>query len=50
MKISIIFVQKSLVNFQKAYPDILTELDLVDRILERFNWVEYQEKLKKEVI
>lgn len=37
-------------EFQKAYPDILTELDLVDRILERFNWVEYQEKLKKEVI
>lgn len=35
-------------EFQKAYPDILTELDLVDRILERFNWVEYQEKLKKE--
>jgi len=28
-------------EFQKAYPDVSTELDLVDRILERFNWVEY---------
>ena len=35
-------------EFQKAYPEIETELDLVDRILERFNWVSYQEKLKKE--
>ena len=35
-------------EFQKAYPDVSTELDLVDRILERFNWIEYQEKLKKE--
>lgn len=36
-------------EFQKAYPEILTKLDLVDLILERFNWIEYQEKLKKEV-
>ena len=35
-------------EFQKAYPEILTKLDLVDLILERFNWIEYQEKLKKE--
>ena len=35
-------------EFQKAYPEIETEFDLVDRILERFNWIEYQEKLKKE--
>ena len=36
-------------EFQKAYPEILTKLDLVDLILERFNWIEYQEKLEKEV-
>jgi hypothetical protein len=35
-------------EFQKAYLEILTKLDLVDLILERFNWIEYQEKLKKE--
>ena len=35
-------------EFQKAYPEIETELDLVDRILERFNWISYQDKLKKE--
>ena len=35
-------------EFQKAYPEVETEFDLVDRILERFNWIEYQEKLKKE--
>lgn len=35
-------------EFQKVYPEIETELDLVDRILERFNWISYQDKLKKE--
>ena len=35
-------------EFQKAYPEIETELDLVDRILERFNWISYRDKLKKE--
>ena len=36
------------ISLAMVYPEVETEFDLVDRILERFNWISYQEKLKKE--
>ena len=35
-------------KFQEAYPDVRSEKDLAEKIIERFNWIEYQEKLDNE--